>query len=344
MAMEQADMAGKDWFGLQFRTYMDSGKSAVGLSDPIITSVCGDEIEYGKLFAYCFRRFGYPDRGWDGYKELVSYCLTTPHPDMVLRITPYVGNTSVISLQFLVERGTFMAIKAYAKRDRVAWEGRSLDYAEKQGLPDWMPEWVNIFNTEFRTVLIPNVPYAENWRQAVNFCFPYGENLIPNVPYAENWRQAVNFCFPYGENGYRPYELANRVVQFCKNLHDDYAQIEPWPAYYMRPADVKDWNDDDPLKPLAQAAMVALEDLRTPVGVRDQSINAFGKVGSGCANVKAALSAGYPSGAIGNYAPKEFAELHEFILKLGKGNVKRGIKKVIRATLKTVLGSSETER
>ena len=304
--MKQAEMAGKDWIGFRFRTYMDHGKPAVALSDPIITSVCGDEIEYGKLFAYCFRRFGYPNRGWDDYKNLVSYCLTTPHPDLVLRITPYVGNTSVISLQFLVESGAYMTIEAYAERDRVDWEGRSLDYAEKQGLPNWMSEWVNIFNTEFRAT-------------------------FPDVPYAENWRQSVNFYFAYGENGSRPYELTHRVVQFRKKLHDDYAQVEPWPIYYMRPADVKDWNDDDPLKPFAQAAMVALEDLRTPVGVRDESIDAFGLVDSGRADISAAPSAGYPSGALGNTAAKEFAELHALILKLGKGNAKRGIKKVMAA-------------
>ncbi|ACK78152.1 hypothetical protein RU820_05330 [Acidithiobacillus ferrooxidans] len=301
--MKQAEMAG-NWIGLKFRTYIDSEKPAVALSDPIITSVCGDEIEYGKLFAYCFRRFGYPNRGWDDYKELVSYRLTTPHPDMVLRITPYVGNISVISVQFMVERGAYMAIEAYAERDRMAWEGRSLDYAEKQGLPNWMPEWVNIFNTEFRAA-------------------------FPDVSYADNWRQAVNFYYQYGEKGSRPYELTDRLVQFRKKLHDDYAQIERWPAYYMRPADVKDWNEDDPLKPFAQAAMVALEDLRTPVGVRDQSINAFGEVESGRADVNVSPSAGYPSGALGNSAPKEFAELHTLILKLGKGNAKRGIKKAM---------------
>ena len=99
----------------------------------------------------------------------------------------------------------------------------------------------------------------------------------------------------------------------------------------MRPADVRDWNDDDPLKPFVPAAIQSLEDLRTPVGIRDESINAFGKIKSGRADVKSAPSAGYPSGALGNAAAKEFAELHGLILKLGKGNAKRGIKKVMAA-------------
>ncbi len=304
--MKQADMSGKDWMGLSFRHYMDTGKSKYDLSDPIISGVCGDEIEYGKLFAYLFRRFGYPERGWDDYKELVSYRLTTPHPDMVLRITPYVGNNSVITMDFMIEDKIFFAIEDYARRYRTAWGQRSLDFAEQRGLPEWMSEWVEIFNTEFREV-------------------------FPDAPFADNWRQAVDFHFHHGEKGSRPYALTDRVIQFRKSLHEDYARVEPWPTYYMRPADVRDWNDDDPLKPFAQAALVALEDLRTPVGIRDQSINAFGKVKSGRADVDASPSAGYPSGALGNTAAKEFAELHELILKLGKGNAKRGIKKVMSA-------------
>ncbi|WP_035193331.1 hypothetical protein [Acidithiobacillus ferrivorans] len=304
--MKQAELGGKEWIGLDFRGYMDTGKPAVTLFDPIIASVCGDEIDYGTLFAYCFRRFGYPNRGWDDYKELVSYRLTTPHPDMVLEITPSVGNIAVLSVSFRVEHQARMAIEAYARRDRLAWEQRLWDYAEKRGLPDWISEWLDAFNTGFH-------------------------ETFPDAPLADNWRQAMNVYYPMGKEGSRAHELTSLVAEFRKKLYEDYSQIEPWPAYYLRPADVKDWNDDDPLKPFAQAAMVALEDLRTPVGVRDQSINAFGEVESGRADVDASPSAGYPSGALGNTAAKEFAELHELILKLGKGNAKRGIKKIMSA-------------
>lgn len=304
--MKQTDLKGKDWVGLSFRSYIDAGEPDVALTDPIIANVCGDEIDYGKLFAYCFRRFGYPDRGWDDYKELVSYYLTTPHPDLVLNITPYVGNTSVITLRFYVERDASKAIEAYARRDRQSWEQRLFDWAENQGLPDWMPEWMNIYNTEYR-------------------------EACPGVPVAENWRQVINFPYALGEKGSRPYELTSRVSEFRNKLHEDYCKVEAWPDYYMRPANVQDWNDDDPLKPFALAAIEALKDLRSPVGVRDQSINAFGEVESGRADVKAASSAGYPSGALGNSAAKEFAELHGLILKLGKGSAKRGIKKIMSA-------------
>jgi hypothetical protein len=302
--MKQADMSGKNWRRLTFRSYIDSGEQKISLTDPIIASVCGDEIDYGKLFAYCFRRFGYPNQGWDDYKELVSYYLTTPHSDMVLNITPCVGNTAFLTLSFYVEREAAHAIEDYARRDQQAWEQRLLDWAEQQGLPDWMPEWMDFFNTVYR-------------------------EARPNITQADNWRQVINFPYPLGQKGNPLYEQTSRVSQYFNYLHEEYRKVEEWPDYYERPTNLADWNDDDPLKPFVPAAIEALKDLRSLVGVRDQSINAFGEVESGRPVVKAASSAGYPSGALGNVAAKEFAELHGLVLKLGKGNAKRGIKKII---------------
>lgn len=276
------------------------------LADPVIRSIIGEEIDYGKLFAYLFRRFGYPNHGWDDYKELVAYYLTTPRPDMVLQIKPYVGDTSALSLRFLVETNISYSIEAYGQRHRDAWTLRCLDWAEAQGLPDWMQEWVRIYNTEYR-------------------------EAFPGVPLADSWRQAVDFHFPLGEEGTKPYELTNRVVLFREKLRADFSNIEPYPPYYYRPSNLAECNDDDPIKPFVAAAIDALKDLRTPVGVRDQSINVFGEVDDGRSSAKCAASAGYPSGALGNAATQEFAELHTLILKMGKGSAKRGIKKIMAA-------------
>ena len=300
--LKQADTNGKHWVELSFRSYVEDGVSMC-LSDPIIKSVIGDEIDYGKLFAYLFRRFGYPNRGWDNYKQMVSYYLTTPHPGMLLGITPYVGDTSAISMQFLVEAQTSCAIEAYGQRHRSAWEVCCLDWAEAQGLPDWMQDWVHTYNTEFR-------------------------EAFPKVAMATNWRQSVGFYYALGKEGTKLYKLTKRVVQFREKLREDFSKVEPYPAYYYRPSNLAECNDDDPLKPFITAAIAALKDLLTPVGIRDQAINVFGKVEFERFTAKCAVSAGYPSGALGNAAPKEFAELHTLILKLGKGNVKRGILKL----------------
>lgn len=41
-------------------------------------------VRSGQVMGYLFRRFGYPIRGWDGYKELCTYLLTTPHKRLYL--------------------------------------------------------------------------------------------------------------------------------------------------------------------------------------------------------------------------------------------------------------------
>lgn len=45
-------------------------------------------VEYGNLFAYLFRRFGYPRMDWDDHKELVAYILTTKIKGVYLDCSP----------------------------------------------------------------------------------------------------------------------------------------------------------------------------------------------------------------------------------------------------------------
>jgi hypothetical protein len=279
----------------------------VSFGHEFLTGACGERVAYGPLFAYCFRRFGYPDRGWDDYKELVRYYLSTPHPSLVLVVQPRVSDTSYLSLKFLVPMSLRKAIDDFGRRDQQAWAVRAQDWAEQQGLPEWMPEWMTIFNTE----IVP---------------------ALPHLSAAQTWRSAVNSIhYELGEEGTREYDLTHRVVEFKEAIEHDYEKIEPHPAYCERPDNHQEWPDDDPLKPLAEAALVALADLRTPVGVRDQAIDAFGLVEPKRLPLPPAASAGYPSGALGNTAAKEFGALHGLVLKLGKGNAKLGITRVLAA-------------
>ena len=43
----------------------------------------------GDQVMYLFRRFGYPIHGWDDYKSITGYFLTTPDPDIILWCKPY---------------------------------------------------------------------------------------------------------------------------------------------------------------------------------------------------------------------------------------------------------------
>lgn len=44
--------------------------------------------DYGHAFAYLWRRFGPPHDGWDGYKELAGYWLTTGTKGVLLYVSP----------------------------------------------------------------------------------------------------------------------------------------------------------------------------------------------------------------------------------------------------------------
>lgn len=62
--------------------FFDPGKRA----SAILPGLRGEQ-----LFAYLFRRFGYPNQGWDDHKELVRYLLTTPMDNVFLEVRPYLG-------------------------------------------------------------------------------------------------------------------------------------------------------------------------------------------------------------------------------------------------------------
>lgn len=63
--------------------------------DDILVEVFGDaaltrhtENHMSAMFAYLFRRFGYPKCGWDGGKELSVFYLTTPDDGIALKVQP----------------------------------------------------------------------------------------------------------------------------------------------------------------------------------------------------------------------------------------------------------------
>jgi len=79
------------------------GRAPVQIGDSckfmgLIDETLGPVMNGGAAFAYLFRRFGYPWSGWDDYKDLVNYRLTTPRPDMVLYLRPCHNGDFVPSL------------------------------------------------------------------------------------------------------------------------------------------------------------------------------------------------------------------------------------------------------
>lgn len=52
----------------------------------IARAVFSDGLEFGRLFAYCFRRFGHPNTSSDDHKGIASYIVTTPFDGLFLSI------------------------------------------------------------------------------------------------------------------------------------------------------------------------------------------------------------------------------------------------------------------
>lgn len=274
----------------------------------IIDQEMKGEVPYGSLFAYLFRRFGYPGRGWDNHKDLVAYHLSTPRADMILVLRPYVGDTPHLGMTFLVPPEIAAAASGYPWRHRHAHLAAFGDWVEEKGLkPDWVEGWFS----ELKTGKISATQdQTRDWKQSLH---------------ALKW-----LAYGPGKNDGDP-----RLAWYEKTWTAYEAEI-PAPDEDYRDPDWTRWSDADPLKPYVADAVRTLRDLRRPVWVRDQAIDPWGlledqKVADlDLPDADYATAAGYPSGALGNADPKGFAELHGLILRLGQGNAEAGIAEALR--------------
>jgi hypothetical protein len=259
-----------------------------------------EEIDYGHLFAYLFRRFGYPNYGWDSYKNLVCYMLTTPTPNLFLRITPYVGSNTELHFQFVTTEEKSRAVRLWEDAPRIDWETRRYDWAESRGLPDWMPDWVAKCDEAVKRDLGGSV---------------------------KTWRDSIHWAQMYLWHGDEPEQEFPEVTEFLKEL-DLFGEKRPGCRRHTGPA--TEWPEDDPLKPLALAAIATLKDLQRPVRVRDCAINMYGFVDDGKRTLDEPDVAGYQAGWLYNEHFKEMADIGDAALKLGGGNLKRGLAKILK--------------
>lgn len=274
------------------------------------TSLPVNEIDYGKLFTYAFRRFGMPNKPWDGYKDIAEWILKTPHPDLFLLLRPAPCKDPHFSIMFSASEEVFLACKKWERVDLDAWIERKLDWVEKQGLPDWMPEYVR----QYAEIEFPGATWRDFYRGYLV--------LFESPRYRE----------PEDESKKAFSEFALRAKEFKK--------IEPSPDFRERSFDLSQWADDDPLKPLAIAAIEALTDLKTGVRVRDTAINAFGRMKDGEGPVvNEPESAGKTVGLMFNQSPRECIAIQSEGRRLGNGDYKAGLSKILELTGK--IGSIE---
>jgi hypothetical protein len=113
---------------------------------------------------------------------------------------------------------------------------------------------------------------------------------------------------------------------------DAYKAIEPRPAFRKRNHEISQWASDDPLEPLARAAIEALGDLATGVRVRDAAINAYGVLpyDADVEVVDEPASAGLGVGDMINVAPDESVEIYQLARQLGDGDIKTGLSQVLK--------------
>lgn len=79
------------------------------LEDRIADATPLRDVTYATLFTYLHRRFGYPSRGSDPYKDLsAAWLLSTPEPDIVIHVLPSVsGNHFTFTIYTTTERTPF---------------------------------------------------------------------------------------------------------------------------------------------------------------------------------------------------------------------------------------------
>jgi hypothetical protein len=272
-----------DWYtGPEFGDRQEMMPTLFGRSD----------LPYGAATAYLFRRFGYPERGWDPYKELISWTLTTPDPEIRLRITPYVGADLSIAVRPLLSVGLKRALDLWEGAPRAAWEDRF--EAHLAGLPrrSWFSE-VEGISARFG---LPDRPLM---RGLLLLSERRGE-LSPEIDAARSEARLI-------------------LTEF--------QTTDPFPGLRLRPGRPEAFDKDDPLRAIASKLAVTARDLMRGVSVRDQAINLFGPTEE--AELSEHPVSGFPSGALGNASPKGMAELHARILRLGAGDPELGISRVL---------------
>lgn len=302
---------------LDFQIYTDDLNEHL---DPALAALPSPNLDYGALIAYCLRRFGFPNRGSDSYKDIAAWWLTTPHPDLILCICPSVLPEAYFSIRWLTSSELGTAARNWERQDVDAWVDRKLDWVEAQGLPAWMPEFLESFQSQ----QWPGATWRDAYRAYICMFAPReGRTVDPEGGRGQTESQAKLSAFAAMVEGYRA--------------------IEPRPSFRKRSLALSQWPSGDPLKPLAEAAIEALRDLATGVRVRDSAINAYGVLldDTDESIVEEPESAGLGVGDMINRAPQESVEIYQLASRLGEGDLQVGLARLLEIASQAEGGTSD---
>lgn len=287
---------------LCFEAHTLQGRNASRAFNPVLAATVGAELEYGSLFAYLFRRFGYPNQTWDGPTELACYLLSTPRCDLFLRVVPRIDGRTDRCLEFLAPSSVAQAARGYVRGEADLWEGRALlHYAAAAGMPLWLKVRAEALGLGVVIAASGPVDAAACWRLALR--------TRPDDSAA----------------------AARRAHVFLQQCRDGYGRLEPCPGIVERPVSLAAWAESDPLKPYAIAAVHALRNLLRGVRIGEAAIDVFGPRPATAHCLAAASSAGIACGGLVKRDVRLCYELHRLVEDLGGGDARRSLARAVAA-------------
>lgn len=197
------------------------------------------KLSAGDTFMYLFRRFGYPRFGWDGYKKLVRYNITTPMAGVILIAEPNVTGASTFGYMLRYDIN-----QQCEKEEQKPYEGWKEQF-EAWALKEHDIEIIRLFEQD-------NDKLNRMWQK-------WGADKEDSDFTSE--KDAHNAFFTYQE--------AIRVKYV-----DMYKEIATFPET----TPIEDRSDDSIMKQCHIALCDAIRDLLRPVYVRDVLIDITGKL------------------------------------------------------------------
>lgn len=198
LASPPADAAALE--ALQFLAQCHDERGQVTRSvDPVRGPVVGVEVEYGAVFAYLFRRFGYPNAQWDA-DRLVRYVVTTPRDDLYLVVEPTIAGLTSHVFAFLAPASVHAAAETY-RQALVAARSR-----------DGQVFWVRDEHLRQWAARDPLTPYAQAAARAL-------EDLLKPVWLDESGAIDIFGDVPRTARAVRPALFGSRRTQAALTRH-----------------------------------------------------------------------------------------------------------------------------
>lgn len=192
------------------------------------------------VFAYMFRRFGYPRFGWDDYKTLVQYYITTGLDGVVLMVRPAFAGGETFG--YVLRKDI----------DKACMEEDRKPYTE---LYERFEAWA----IETKGVETMHEYYEPDLDKLNRVWQAWIKKHEPNDFKTQEDAEMVFFA-----------EQAN----ITNDLLAEYSKIEPQPKQVL----LEDRPDDSIMKQCYNSLCAAIKDLLQLVHVRDAAINVCGKV------------------------------------------------------------------